>query len=138
MECIKLWKDVYGDNLMSRSCVFELHKRFSVGREEVEDDWHPGHPSTSKSDQKIQKISEIVCKDWCLSVRMIADMVSINRETVRQILHNELNIQKVCAKLVLKNLTEEQKDNRKDICTDILQKPDLLENVITRVGFFWC
>ena len=38
MECIKLLKDVYGDNLMSRSRVFEWHKRFSEGREEVEDD----------------------------------------------------------------------------------------------------
>ena len=95
MECIKLWKDVYGDNLMSRSCVFELHKRFSVGREEVEDDWHPGHPSTSKSDQKIQKISEIVCKDRRLSVRMIVDIVGINRETVWQILQKKrLNLWK--------------------------------------------
>ena len=38
MECIKLLKDVYGDNLMSRSPVFEWHKRFNEGREEVEDD----------------------------------------------------------------------------------------------------
>ena len=38
MECIKLLKDVYDDNLMSRSHVFEWHKRFSEGREEVEDD----------------------------------------------------------------------------------------------------
>ena len=38
MECIKLLKDVYGDNLMSRSHVFEWHKRFSDGSEEVEDD----------------------------------------------------------------------------------------------------
>ena len=38
MECIKLLKDVYGDNLMSRSRVFEWLKRFSEGREEVEDD----------------------------------------------------------------------------------------------------
>ena len=38
MECIKLLKDVYGDNLMSRSHVFEWYKRFSEGWEEVEDD----------------------------------------------------------------------------------------------------
>ena len=135
MECIKLLKNVYGDNLMSRSRVFEWHKRFSEGREEVEDDEHPGRPSTSKTNQNIQKSSEIVCKNQRLSVRMIADMVGINRETVRQILHNELNMQKVCTKLVLKNLTQERKDNRKDSCTDILQEimqqPDLLENVIT-------
>ena len=38
MECIKLLMDVYGDNLMSCSHVFEWHKRFSEGQEEVEDD----------------------------------------------------------------------------------------------------
>ena len=38
MECIKLLKDVYGDNLMTHSSVFGWHKRFSEGREEVEDD----------------------------------------------------------------------------------------------------
>ena len=37
MECIKLLKDVYDDNLMSRSRVFEWHKRFGEGREAVED-----------------------------------------------------------------------------------------------------
>ena len=38
MECIKLLKDAYGDNLMSPSPVFEWHNRFSEGREKVEDD----------------------------------------------------------------------------------------------------
>ena len=39
-----------------------------------------------KPTKEIQKISEIVRKDWRLSVRMIADMVGFNRETVRQTL----------------------------------------------------
>ena len=38
-------------------------KIFSEGREEVEGDEHPGHTSTLKTNQNIQKISEIVCKD---------------------------------------------------------------------------
>ena len=82
MECIKLLKNVYGDNLTSCSRVFEWHKRFSEARAEVEGDEHPGRPSTSKTDQNIQKISEIVRKDQRLSVRKIADIVSINKETV--------------------------------------------------------
>ena len=38
MECIKLLKGVCGNNLITRSRVFDWHKRFSEGREEVEDD----------------------------------------------------------------------------------------------------
>ena len=50
---------------------------------------HPDHHSTSKTDQNIQKVSEIVHKDRCLSVKMITDMVGINRETVRQTLRKK-------------------------------------------------
>lgn len=35
---------------------------------------------------------------------MLAEMVNITRETVRQILHDELKMSKVCAKMVMKNL----------------------------------
>ena len=38
MECIELLKNVYGDNLMSHSRVFEWNKRFSDGLEVLEDD----------------------------------------------------------------------------------------------------
>ena len=38
MECTNFLKDVYGDNLMSRLRVFEWHKTFSEGREELEYD----------------------------------------------------------------------------------------------------
>jgi hypothetical protein len=37
--------------------------------------------------------------------------------------------------MIPKNLTQEQKDNRKNICSDIMERiteqPDVLENVIT-------
>jgi hypothetical protein len=41
---------------------------------------------------------------------MIAEMVNMDKEMVRQILHEQLNMRKVCAKMVPKNLTQEQKD----------------------------
>jgi hypothetical protein len=39
--------------------VFEWHKWFMEGREEVEDDERLGHPSTSKTEEYVDKISEI-------------------------------------------------------------------------------
>lgn len=113
-------KEVFGDNAMSRARVFEWHKRFYEGREEVEDDERSGRPVTVRSDENVQKINGIVRTDRRLSTRMIADMVNTNRETVRQILHDELNMTKICAKMVPKNLTQEQKDHRKNICSDIM------------------
>nr|CAH7729373.1 unnamed protein product [Callosobruchus chinensis] len=50
-ECFQLLKEVFGDNCMSRTRVFEWHKRFSEGREEVEDDERTGRPVTSRIEE---------------------------------------------------------------------------------------
>ena len=44
-----------------------------------------------------------------LTVRSIAEQLNIDRETVRKILTEDLDMRKVCAKMVPKELTEEQK-----------------------------
>jgi hypothetical protein len=59
-EYLQLLKEVYGDNVMSCTGVFEWHKRFLEGRVEVEDDESPGRPSTSKPEENVEKICEIV------------------------------------------------------------------------------
>jgi transposase len=108
-ECYKLLKEVYGESSLSRVCVFEWHKQFSEGRESTEDDQRPGRPVSISTPQKVAQINEIVRKDRRVSIRMIAETVNADKETVRKILHDELNMKKVCAKLVPKNLTPEQK-----------------------------
>ena len=121
-ECFQLLKEVFGDNCMSRSQIFEWHKRFLEGREIVEDDERSGRPVTSRTDENIKIINEIVHNDRRLSVRMMSYITNIDRETIRKILTEDLQMTKVCAKMVPKNLTCEQKMNRKDICSDIMER----------------
>ena len=120
---------------MSRSQIFEWHKRFLEGREIVEDDERSGRPVTSSTDENIKIINEIVRNDRRLSVRMMSDITNIDRETIRKILTEDLQMTKVCAKMVPKNLTCEQKMNRKDICSDIMERftddPELISKIIT-------
>jgi hypothetical protein len=129
------YAEVYGADCMSRACVFEWHKRFSDGHEDVKYDEHPGRPCTSKTNENVGKIELIVRTDRRLSIRMIAEMVNIDKLTVRQVLHEDLNMTKVCAKMVPRLLTPEQKENRKRICTDILEQiqanSHFLDKVIT-------
>jgi hypothetical protein len=80
-KCLKLLKDVYGDSFLSRAMVSMWHKRFSEGRNAVEDEEREGRPNTSKTNENVAKISEINTKDRCLSVRMITDMVHKNGRT---------------------------------------------------------
>jgi len=47
-----------------------------------------------------------------MSVRSITEGVNIDRETLRKILTEDLDMTKVCAKMVPNELTEEQKQRR--------------------------
>ena len=59
-----------------------------------------------------------------LNVRRIAEQVNIDRETVRKILTEDLDMRKVCAKMVPKLLTEEQNQRRVTICQDLWERQD--------------
>jgi len=78
---------------------------------------------------------EPLCGQTIDSVRMIASNFNLNHTTVHQILTQELAIRKLCAKIVPKNLTIEQKDNWKDVCLHLLQQMqsdrNFFKNVIT-------
>ena len=107
-------------------------KRFSEGRESVTDEERPGRPATSRTEEYIARIHQIVCENRRLTVRGIAEQVNIDRETVRKILIEDLDMRKVCAKMVPKELTKEQKQRRVTIWQDLLDRQDdILGHVIT-------
>jgi len=58
--------------------------------------------------------------------------VNLDRDTVRKILTEDLDMRKVCAKMVPKVLNEEQKQGRVTTCQDLLERQDdILGRVIT-------
>ena len=71
-----------------------------------------GRPATSITEENIAKARQIVLENHQLTVRSIAEQMNIDRETVRKILTEDLDMRKVCAKMVPKELTEEQKQRR--------------------------
>ena len=134
-DCLKLLHEVYGEATMSRARLFEWHKRFTSGREDVEDDPKSGRPSTTKTADNIGKVNELVRSDRRLTVRMMVEELNINRESVRTILLEELHMRKVCAKIVPKLLSDDQKQRRVRVCEDMFERigadPDFLGHIIT-------
>jgi len=107
-------------------------KRFSEGRESVTDEERSGWPTTSRTKENIAKIRQILRENRRLTVRSIAEQANIDRETVSKILTEDLDMRKVCAKMVPKELTKEQKQRRVTICQDLLERQnDILGCVIT-------
>jgi len=97
---------------MKKTAVYKWVKRFSEGRESVTDEERSGRPATSRTEENIAKVRQIVRENRRLTVRSIAEQVNIDRETVRKILTEDLDMRKVCARMVPKQLTEKQKLRR--------------------------
>jgi hypothetical protein len=102
--------------------VFQRCRRFSEGRDRVQLDSRPGRPITSKSDWNVQKVTTMAQNDPRLNVRMIALEQNIIRESVRLIFTENLGMQKVCANLAPKNLTNDQLERGREVCADLLQR----------------
>jgi Mn-dependent DtxR family transcriptional regulator len=63
----------------------------------VEDDERTGRPVTMKTDENVDKVRTLVRNDSHLSIRMIAEELNVDKETVRQILTESLKMKKsVC------------------------------------------
>ena len=133
-------QEMYRDETMSCSCVFEWHKWFKGGREDVEDDSRSGRPSTSRTANNVERVKQMVCGDCWLTVRMIANEPELNCDSMWKIITEDLGMQKICAKMVPKLLDDDQKERRMEVCQDILEhlqtEPDLLQRAIT--GDFFC
>ena len=94
---------------MKKTAVYKWVKRFSEGRESVTDEERSGWPATSRTEENIAKVCQIVRENRRLIVRSKAEQVNIDREIVRKILTEDLDMRKVCAKMIPKELTEEQR-----------------------------
>ena len=66
---------------------------------------------------------------------MVSSELNLNRFTVHEILTQDLDMRKLCAKIVPKKLTTEQKANGRDVCLDLMDRvkrePEFFICVIT-------
>ena len=120
-----------GQDVEFSSCT----KWFKEGRENVEDDPRSGRLSTGKTEENVEWTRQKVHSDRRLTVRMIANELSMISERVWTIITEELEMRKICEKMVPRLLTDEQKEWRVQVCQDILTRletdPNLLGRTIT-------
>ncbi|XP_026333857.1 protein GVQW3-like [Hyposmocoma kahamanoa] len=135
VETNEMIKQAFKDKALSESSVRKWHKMFRDGREEVTDEARSGRPSTSRTDENVDRVRQLLNEDRRQGVRLIAQTLNIAKSTVHRIVTEELHMRKVCAKLVPKVLTDEQKDLRVLRCRELLdlceRDPDFLDTVIT-------
>jgi len=114
----QMLQQVYGECALKERTVFKWVQRFWEGREDPKDDARSGRPSISSSNENIDRVRSLVLNDRRLTVRMIAEELGLGKSSVYTILTEHLDMKKVCAKIVPKLLTPEQKLQWKECCAD--------------------
>ena len=133
--CFKLGKNVtemYGmlqtafrPSCMNRASVFEWHKRFKEGRESLRDDERCGRSKEVRTPVLIGQKKNFMDSDRRVSIETISAQFDVSMGTVHTIIHEELKMQKICAKFVPSVLREDQNERR---CHDSREIVELINS----------
>ena len=96
LEALCMLEQVYKEQTLSHSTVSLWHKRFKEGYKDVEDDSRCGRPSTSRNETNVELVKKNVRGDRRLTVQLISDELGLNRNSIWQIITEDLGMRKVC------------------------------------------
>jgi hypothetical protein len=102
----------------------------------VQDHPRSGKPKTQRTGANTDRVRTLVRSDRRLGVRLTAEELNTNWETVRQIITEDLEIRTISAKMAPRILTYDQK-RRLHISSDLLHNAEMFDRVITR-DETWC
>ena len=107
--------------------MFRWYARFKYGVETIEDEARSGSPFSVRNEGLIAKVRERIQEERCATVRMMADEFGVNRETIGQILVEDLGKRKVASRFVPHSLSDDQRHERVQYAKDIINplKPEL-------------
>lgn len=140
-ETLQMLQIAYGDDCLSRTQVFEWHRRFKEGREDVNDDEHPGRPCDAITEENIEKVRDFVKVCKTSSVRFMEMELGIAKTTIHRILTEKIGLRKLNSKFVPHRLTDDQKLYRIEHCKDIIKLARRDENFVKSIvtgDETWC
>jgi histone-lysine N-methyltransferase SETMAR len=118
------FKEVYGDCSPSFSTIKKWGAEFKRGHTSLEDD--PGEGCPKSATLKItEQVHDMVLNNQWMKVHEIAETTGISKECVGYILHEQLDMKKLCARWVPHLLSADQKHTRMNIseqCLDSFNK----------------
>ena len=134
----KIYTDVIstlGDDAPALSTVKKWAVEYKRRRESLEDDQRSGRSFTATTQENTGRIHQMVMNDRRLTISHLANVISISRERVENIFHNEIDMSKVSARWVPRILTPGQKLTRLVMSEANLADPDrFVERFFTKMN----
>ncbi len=97
-------------------------KWFREGREEIEDEARSGKPVTETTNENIEQVRLLIDDDPHITIEEMQEQTGLSYGTTYRILTDHLNLKKVTARYIPKDLTDFQRAERVRICKQNLAK----------------
>lgn len=117
--------DTHLSNVPSRATIFRWWKDFSDGsRTSLCDQPRIGRPSTATTEENVAFVKHSLDENPRQSLRMLADLVGCNKDTIRDIVTNILGLKKLCSVWIPHILSDINKKDRVECATEIIRIQD--------------
>ncbi|UYV63937.1 hypothetical protein LAZ67_2006060 [Cordylochernes scorpioides] len=125
----------FPNDVPKRTTVFEWHYRFKAGRISIEDDPRQGRPKFQRTDENVQKITDLIKENPRTTLLELEQDTGISKTTIGRIVTEDLKLKKTPAKFIPRFLTNEQKLCRLATCEDMMEMtradPEWKDKIIT-------
>ena len=115
-------QSVYGEPVISRTQVYHWCNLFEAGHSDLTDREGRGRSITATSEDNVKRVDELIRQDRRLKLHEIASSLEISETSAHKIVFDELGYRKVSARWVPKQLTDNHKEQRLDICRELLRR----------------
>ena len=127
---------VYGNGALKYATVCKWVGRFNDNRESVENDLWMGRPVSVLTEKNIATVKTLIEEDASYTVQEIEELSVIHLSSVLKILRERLGLRKICSCWVPHLLTDEQKQSRVRLASQVIEKydkcdPRCLEEIVT-------
>ncbi|UYV65139.1 K02A2.6-like [Cordylochernes scorpioides] len=129
------WTTVTNAMIIMSSIERMEHAKFKAGRISIEDDPRQGRPTFQKTDENVQKITDLIKENPRTTLLELEQDTGISKTTIGRIVTEDLRLKKTPAKFIPRFLTNEQKLCRLATCEDMLEMtrtdPEWKDKIIT-------
>ncbi|UYV78440.1 RPN2 [Cordylochernes scorpioides] len=109
--------------------------KFKAGRISIEDDPRQGRPKFQRTDENVQKITDLMKENPRTTLLELEQDTGISKTTIGRIVTEDLKLKKTPAKFIPRFLTNEQKLCRLATCEDMMEMtrtdPEWKDKIIT-------
>ena len=113
---------VHSDQAPCLRTVERWCQRFREGQEELDDDTRSGRPVAATTPENIEQVRLIINEDSRVTIEEIQEQTGLTYGTTQRIIKDHLQLTKITARYVPKELTDFQRNERVRICRENLRK----------------